>query len=82
MSRESYRQCRLTRKTPYGLETRVTWVPVEFSVPGDVIKLRVGGEWSDGWVVMDGPLGPVMDKESIDLTRRTKLPSLEQRRSQ
>jgi hypothetical protein len=71
-----YRQCRLTRWTPEGKQTRVSWLPLEFSAPGMCVKLKDKGVWTDGWIIDSGPPGPIQDRKSIDQTRRTHLGSL------
>ena len=77
---ELYRQCRLTRWTPEGKQTRMSWLPLEFSEPGMCVRLKDKGVWTDGWIIDSGPPGPIQDKKAIDKTRRTRLESITPRR--
>lgn len=47
------RQCELKRENT----TRVAWIPEKYAKQGKTIKLKINGEWVDGWfvaVVYDG----------------------------
>lgn len=47
-----YRQCRLEKKTPTGKLCQVSFIPAQFAVKDKVLKLREGGVWENGWVVI------------------------------
>lgn len=48
MKPELYQQCLLYK----GNTAMVSWIPTEFAKKGKVVKLKVNGEWDDGWFVM------------------------------
>ncbi len=47
MSNELYQQCRLQRVT----ELMTTWIPTRFAKKDKILKVKVNGEWVDGWLV-------------------------------
>lgn len=49
----TYAQCVLHRPIPEGEARLVSWIPVQFAVKGDFLKLRTPeGKWQDGWEVV------------------------------
>jgi hypothetical protein len=48
MTKTSYRQCVLQR----GSATQVAYIPQSLAKEGLTLRVREGGEWSDGWVVI------------------------------
>lgn len=44
-----YRQCELHRADD---ERTTSWLPEKFAVMGKILRLRIVGEWSDGWRVV------------------------------
>jgi len=42
-----YKQCVLRR----GSVEQTSWIPEKFAVIGKTLKLKIGDEWDDGWVV-------------------------------
>lgn len=68
-----YRQCRLTRTPSEAVtQTRMLWLPVQFTEPGMVLKLHDNGEWVDGWRVMHSD-GPVLDEKPVTVLNRAHL---------
>lgn len=50
--KQSYIQCTLEKKMQSGVVYQVCWIPKEFAVLGEVLKLKSeNGTWIDGWVV-------------------------------
>ena len=47
-----YKQCRLERQEGTARVHRTTWLPVQFAVEGDSVKLKDDGVWTDGWRVV------------------------------
>lgn len=41
----------MTKQTETGFMRTVSWIPVEFAVVGKKVKLKIGNEWDEGWVV-------------------------------
>ena len=59
MSKNFYKQCRLTR----GNITTVSWIPARAAVVGKVIGLKQeNGTWDDGWTVTVAGTEPVEGK--------------------
>jgi len=73
-----YRQCRLIRKLPGEPTLRTkTWLPIEYAVPGNILKLQLDGKWLHGWSVKWASLtmltGKIID-ESIRDVPYTRIP--------
>lgn len=45
------RQCELTRPVDGGVGVRVAWIPEEVARLGNVVRLRIHGEWVPGYKV-------------------------------
>jgi hypothetical protein len=51
MKKKLYRQCVLKRKTEDGVVIQTSYLPERYAKVGEVLKLKDGGVWTDGWVV-------------------------------
>ena len=49
MKNQTYTQVEIVR----GVNKEVAWIPSEFAQRGRVIKIKMGGSWSDGWLVYE-----------------------------
>lgn len=47
-----YRQCRLVKHIDGGELVQVSWLPEPYATAGRVVRLRAGGTWDDGWLVL------------------------------
>lgn len=48
-----YKQCLLHKRDGDGVLVDHSWIPAKFAVVGKVLKLKLGGVWVDGWVVVE-----------------------------
>ena len=55
-----YCQCVLRN----GNRVQVSHIPKQFAVEGDILKLRSGSEWEDGWLVES--VGQEVDEAVLD----------------
>lgn len=49
MKRVYFRQCKLRKENAF----TTSYIPDQFAVLGRVLKLKTGGEWDDGWTVIE-----------------------------
>jgi len=47
-----YKQCRLEKREGSARLQRTTWLPVQFAVEGETLKLKDNGTWTDEWRVV------------------------------
>lgn len=47
-----YRQCRLRQQRPGGHTEQVSYIPEKFAQVGNILKLKEGDVWEDGWKVI------------------------------
>jgi hypothetical protein len=54
MSTEYYmRQCKFNRSIGGGMSVETTsWIPEQFAKVGNVVELKMGNEWEDGWEIV------------------------------
>ncbi len=52
MKNSGYIQCKLVRKTTSGEVVLVSFIPANFAVVGNYLKLKEDNEWIDGWKVV------------------------------
>ncbi len=57
-------QCRLQR----GNEYQVAWIETKFARKGKPIKIKVDGEWDDGWTV--ARVGSTLDQKTVEARER------------
>jgi hypothetical protein len=51
---KSYKQCTLLKQTDNGTLKTVSWIPSEYAVLGNRLKLKTEeGYWVDGWLVFE-----------------------------
>lgn len=52
-----YRQCELRKfykeEDFEHYAIRVAWIPEEFAKPGRIVKIKINGDWDDGWSVVE-----------------------------
>lgn len=46
-----YCQCLLTKNTDSETRIKVSYIPQKYAVLNNVLKLKNGSEWVDGWIV-------------------------------
>lgn len=64
MKATGYRQCLLERATIDGYERLVTYLPEPWGREGQVVKLKDGETWTDGWRVLSA--GSLQDAELVE----------------
>lgn len=45
-------QCKITRNVEKGRQERVAYLPEEFAVVNEVVRLKIDEVWVDGWTVI------------------------------
>jgi hypothetical protein len=45
---DTYTQCYLIK----GERSQVAWIPSEFAIIEKIIKIKIDGEWDDGWKII------------------------------
>lgn len=61
--RPHYRQCDLSRPSGNGTECTTTWIPEQFASVGKRLRLKVDGQWQEGWTVMRAGLRWLSEEE-------------------
>ena len=51
MSKQTYVQCRMERKTPSGNASTTSWIPAKFAKLDWILDLKDGVTWTRGWIV-------------------------------
>lgn len=70
--KDFYIQCRLRKPLGYGgFSYRVAWVPEKFAVEGKTLKLKIDGNWDNGWVVINS--WQRMTREELNAYNRAHL---------
>jgi hypothetical protein len=54
----------LRKKTERGYTEHVAWIPEKFAVQNRMIKIKMDGEWDDGWQVV-GAGGSAMSEKYL-----------------
>ena len=73
MKEQLYKPCRLIRITKRGEEETTSWLPVEFAIQDNYVKLRdKRGNWSNGWKIQSAS-GEAMPEKFVDQASRAHL---------
>ena len=61
MKKNKYQQCLLVK----GKRATVSWIPSKFADKGKILRIKKGGVWEDGWMVLTN-YGKKVDEDMLN----------------